>query len=131
MQLHLEIIGWLLVVLSIIHVGFPHYFKWKEELVHLSLINKQMKQVHTFFIALTVILIGWLCITSANEIVTTPLGHRIAFGLFVFWGVRLVTQFTWYSTKLWKGKVFETTMHILFSCLWAYLTAVFYIIWHG
>ncbi len=131
MQLHLKFIGWLLVVLSVIHAGFPRYFKWKEELQHLSLINRQMKQVHTFFIALTVLLIGLLCVTSADDLVTTALGRRIAFGMFIFWGIRLVTQFTWYSPMLWRGKRFETLMHIIFSGLWAYLTAVFYLTWHG
>lgn len=81
--------------------------------------------VHTFFIALTVFLMGLLCITSADEIIETPLGKKIALGLGVFWGIRLVIQFFGYSSKLWKGKKFETTVHIVFSSLWLYLTIVF------
>lgn len=81
--------------------------------------------VHTFFIALTVFLMGLLCVTSADEIIETPLGKKIALGLGVFWGIRLVIQFFGYSSKLWKGKKFETTVHIVFSCLWLYLTLIF------
>ncbi len=127
MELHLHIIGVLLTVLAVVHVGFPNYFKWKTELKHLSLINLEMIYVHTFFVALIVFLMGLLCITSAHELSTTPLGNKIVLGLCVFWTFRLLIQFFGYSSALWKGKLFETTMHILFSVLWTYVSVVFFI----
>jgi hypothetical protein len=33
-------------------------------------------------------------------------------------------QFFGYSSSLWKGKPFETTVHVGFSMLWAFLTLV-------
>jgi len=57
MELHLKIIGSLLMVLSAAHAYFPRYFDWKSNLAPLSLINRQMMQVHTFFIALVVFMI--------------------------------------------------------------------------
>jgi hypothetical protein len=128
MELHLRIIGVILIILAIIHASFPKQFMWKTELSSLSLINRQMMTVHTFFIALTVLLMGALCLYSANEIINTPLGRQIAIGLFVFWGIRFIFQFFVYSSKLWKGKPFETVMHIIFSITWIYLTAVFFMI---
>lgn len=129
MVLHLKIIGCLLILLAIIHIPFSRYFKWKIELTHLSLINKQMMTTHTFFIALTVFLMGLLCLTSSQELITTSLGRKIALGLGVFWFIRLIFQFFVYSSKLWKGKVFETTMHILFSIFWIYLSVIFIMIY--
>jgi len=129
MVLQLEITGLLLIALSCLHVIFPKRFKWKDELPVLSLINRQIFYVHTFFIALMLLLLGALCISSAEEIINTPLGHRLAFGLFVFWSVRLVVQFFVYSNKLWKGKKLETTIHVIFSLLWAYFSVIFFIIW--
>lgn len=131
MQLQLNIIGGLLIALSLVHVIFPKYFSWKKELALLSLINRQIMQVHTFFIALTVFMIGLLCLTSAHDIITTTLGKRIALGLSVFWGIRLIIQFFGYSSKLWRGKTFETIAHIIFSLLWVYLTASFWIVSQG
>lgn len=125
MEFQLKIIGVLLILLSFIHTIFPKYFHWDKELSLLSLINKQMMQVHTLFIALTLLLMGILCLTSANELATTTLGKRISLGLAIFWGARLFIQFFGYSIKLWKGKTFETTVHILFSILWTYLTWIF------
>ncbi len=125
MEIHFRIIGVLLILLSLIHVTFPKYFNWDTELKSLSLINRQMMTIHTFFIALVVFLMGLLCLTSATHLINTTLGKRISLGLGVFWTVRLFMQFFGYSPELWKGKKFETTVHILFSLFWAYISYIF------
>lgn len=43
----------------------------------------------------------------------------------MFWALRLFTQFFVYSPKLWRGKRFETVVHIAFSMLWTYATGLF------
>ena len=128
MHLHLKIVGTLLIALALIHVGFPKYFNWQKELGTLSLINRQMIWVHTFFIALTIFLMGLLCLTSSGELIETNLGKKIALGFGIFWLVRLFIQFFGYSSKLWKGKIFETWAHILFTLLWTYLSFIFWLI---
>lgn len=127
MLIHITIIGWILVALALVHVIFPNYFNWDEDLKNCSLINKQIMSVHTFFIAVTVFLIGVLCITSAELLLETELGKRVLLGLGIFWGLRLYAQFFMYSSDLWKGKKFETVVHIVFSILWFYVTTVFII----
>jgi len=130
MELHLKIAGFILIILAFIHIIFPRYFSWKKELVNLSIINSQMMYVHTFFIALTVFLMGILCIYSSSDLVHTKLGNQVAIGLFIFWFMRLITQFFICSSKLWKGKNFETIIHIIFSALWIYLTLVFFCVYY-
>lgn len=125
MEIHYKIIGVLLIALALVHVIFPKYFNWKEELKSLSLINRQMMTVHTFFIALVVFLMGLLCLYSTKELIESKLGKTISLGLGIFWSMRLFIQFFGYSTELWKGKTFETVVHILFSLLWTYLSVVF------
>lgn len=125
MEIHFKIIGALLLLLAVVHVIFPRYFNWTEELKSLSLVNRQMMTVHTFFIALTVFLMGLLCFTSAKALIETELGKIISFGLGVFWTIRLFVQFFGYSPKLWKGKKFETIVHIAFSAFWVYLSVIF------
>jgi hypothetical protein len=126
MTLQLQLIGALLMVLALLHAGFGWYFDWRREFAVVSLINRQMMHVHTFFVAFTVGLMGLLCLTSAAELVGTPLGRRVALALGVFWLARLLIQFFGYSASLWRGKRFETIIHILFSVLWTYLTVVFF-----
>jgi hypothetical protein len=129
MELHLKIIGILLVLLSLLHAIFPRYFKWKSELNSISEINRQMMYVHAFFIAFLVFLMGLLCLTSSAELTTTTFGKRISLGLGIFWLTRLFIQFFGYSSLLWKGKTFETTVHVLFTALWTYLSTVFLLIY--
>lgn len=125
MQIHFKIIGILLMTLALLHFYFPKYFSWKQDLGKLTLINRQIMYVHSFFIAFAVFLVGLLCMTSASELIETPLGKRICLGIGIFWGARLIIQFFGYSAKLWKGKAFETTVHIVLAVFWTYLTIIF------
>ena len=125
MDLQIQIVGILLVILALLHIAFPKYFNWRQELGSLSLINRQMFYVHSFFIAFTVLLMGLLCLTSTHELLNTGFGKRICMALGIFWIVRLIIQFFVYSPELWKGKRFETVVHILLSVLWIYTGTVF------
>lgn len=126
MLLHLKIIGILLVALALLHVVFPRYFRWKATTTSLERVTREILYVHTFFIAFTVLLMGLLCLSSAELLLSTTLGSRICLGLAAFWTIRLFFQFFGYSAELWKGKRFETIVHIAFSCLWLYLSVVFW-----
>ena len=128
MIIHLQIIGTLLILLSLIHIVFPSYFNWKKELISLSLMNRQMMGVHTFFIAFVVSLMGLLCLTASADLIETSLGRKVSFGLALFWSTRLFFQLFIYSPKLWKGKRFETIVHIIFTLLWLYVSSIFSII---
>lgn len=120
-----------MIVLALIHLIFPRYFDWEQELTKISLINKQMMYFHTFFIGLIVLLMGVLCFTAAEELSSTALGKKIALGLFIFWGTRLGVQFFGYSSLLWKGKRFETYVHLLFAVLWTYFSVIFLMVYLG
>ena len=125
MEAHLRFIGILLIVLALTHAIFPWYFKWREEQARLSLINRQVMRVHTAFIAFTVLLMGLLSYARAEALVNTELGRLICLGFGAFWGLRLLIQFFGYSPELWRGKAFETGVHVVFSCAWVYFTWVY------
>lgn len=129
MELHLKITGFLLILLALVHLIFPRYFNWGKELSSLSLINKQLMYVHTFFIALVVLLMGIFCLYSSSDIIYTKLGRQLSLGLFIFWSIRLVFQFYVYSPQLWRGKLFESTVHVVFSLLWVYFSMVFFLVY--
>lgn len=128
MELHLKIIGFLLIGVALIHLAFPFRFDWKKDLRQLALINRQMMYVHTFFIAMITLLMGVLCMLFSKELVNSELGRIVSAGLFIFWLLRLIFQFFVYSSELWKGKRFETVVHLFFSFLWGYFTIVFFIV---
>jgi hypothetical protein len=115
-----------MLLLALLHLGFPRRFGWKSEFKSLSLLSAQLMYVHTFFVALVVFLFGMVCLLCAPELVEhTRLARAMALILAIFWGLRCVFQFFVYSPQLWKGKKFETRLHILFSLIWVYFTIVF------
>lgn len=128
MEIQLKIIGICLISLGLVHAIFPKMFKWKQELSSLSPINREMMAVHTFFIAFVLVLAGTLCLTSSADLTSTILGKRVSLGLGLFWVARLGAQFFGYSSQTWKGKSFETLVHVFFSVFWAYLSVIFILI---
>lgn len=132
MSIHLKIVGSLCVLLALMHIVIPKYFKWDKELTSVTLITKEILYVHTFFIGFMVFLMGLLCFVYSDQLIETPLGRQICLGLFIFWFTRFIFQFWVYSPKVWRGKKFETTMHIIFSMLWSYFSVVFFLVyWKG
>ncbi len=131
MELHLKVAGYIMIFLSLIHVFFPRYFNWKKEFAAVSLLSRQVMYVHTFFIGLMVLLMGLCCIYAAEDLLHTHLGQLLALGLFIFWGCRLLFQFFVYSPSLWKGKRFETIVHVLFTALWGYFSVVFWLVFRA
>ena len=125
MEIHLKVVGSLLILLSLMHIIIPKYFKWERELTSVSLITKQILYVHTFFIAFIVLLMGLLCLNYSHQLVYDAFGRIISLGLFGFWLTRLIFQFLVYSPKVWRGKRFETVMHVVFAATWLYFSAVF------
>ena len=131
MELQIRVIGGLFILLALLHFFFPKYFRWKKELDPLDLINREMIHVHLFFIAFGVFLLGLLCLTSSDALLLTTLGRRICLGIGILWAVRLYVQFFVYSPSLWKGKTFETAIHIVLALFWAYISMVFTVGYFG
>ncbi len=122
---HLRALGVVFIGVALMHSIFPRRFEWKRELASLSLINQELMKVHTFFVALTVFLIGVVCVVDAADLAQTRLGQHVCLGFAVFWGVRLYAQHFVYSASLWRGRVLETFAHVAFTALWLWATTVF------
>lgn len=124
--LNLRAVGVLLAGLAVLNMFVPRRFGWREELARLSLLNRQIFQVHAVFLIVTLALFSALLLTSADALLEhTRLARAILAGLTIFWGLRLLAQWFYYSPALWRGQPFNTAMHVLFSGLWIYVTAVF------
>jgi hypothetical protein len=124
--LNLRIVGASMMLLAILHAGFYKRFDWKDELPKLSLLNRQIFYVHVFFIALALLMQGFGCIFFAPALCEkSTLADAVSAGMCVYWLIRLIFQFVVYDKKLWQGKKFETSMHIVFTLLWLYYVVVF------
>jgi hypothetical protein len=124
--LHLRITGVLMAALVAVNLVVPYRFNWRGELATLSLVNRQIFQAHAGFLILTLGLLAALLLTSAPALLEPTRSSRaLLVGLTIFWGLRMLMQWCFYSPKLWRGHTFNTVIHFAFSIMWIYVTAVF------
>jgi hypothetical protein len=123
---HLHVVGALLLLLGISHAFFSRYFGWKQELVNVSLLTRQIFYVHTFFIGLGVVLAGAGSLMYADALLQpSALNRAILTAMATFWLCRLLAQFLAYDAAIWRGNRFRTFMHAAFALLWCYVTATY------
>jgi hypothetical protein len=124
--LNLRLAGALMAGLALLNVFVPRRFNWRTELARVSLLNRQIFEVHAIFLVLTLTLFAALLLTSADALLErTRLARAILLGLTLFWLLRMLMQWCYYSPAIWRGHRFHTRMHLLFSGLWIYFTGVF------
>jgi hypothetical protein len=126
LSMNLRIVGILLVLLGLSHAFFNRYFGWEQELAGVSLLTRQIFFVHSFFIALGVVLGGAGSFLCADALLRSgSLSRALLAGMTLFWLCRLLAQFFAYDARIWKGDRFRTIMHAAFSVLWIYVTATY------
>ena len=124
--LHLRIVGLAMASLVLVNIYVPTRFHWREEMARLSLLNRQIFQAHAIFLVLMLALISALLLSSADALIEpTRLSRALLIGLTIFWTLRMLMQWGFYSPAIWRGHRFNTTMHYVFSGLWVYVSAVF------
>lgn len=127
---HIRFVGALMLGIVFIHVFFPRWFRWGEELPRLGPLNRQIFVVHTIFVVLLLVLLGLLLLVHSSSLLAAGgLGRAIFHGMAVFWGVRLLVQLWFYDRSLWRGHSGKTMIHIGVTMLCIYFTAVF--VWAG
>ena len=124
--LHLRIVGVVMAALVVVNLIVPSRFHWRAEMTQLSLLNRQIFQAHAVFLILTLALFSALLLTCAPALLEpTRLSRAVLIGLTIFWALRMVMQWGFYSPKVWRGHRFNTVMHWVFSGVWIYVTTVF------
>jgi hypothetical protein len=124
--MNLRAAGLLLAALVVVNLFVPSRFGWRADMAKLSLLNRQIFRAHSVFLVLILALSSALLLTSAEALLEpSRLSRAILFGLTIFWGLRMVMQWFFYSPDIWRGNRFFTTMHVVFSMTWIYMTGVF------
>jgi hypothetical protein len=124
--LHLRIVGLVMTGLVVINLFVPRRFHWRQEMARLSLLNRQIFQAHSVFLVLTLALFAALLFSCADALLQpTRLSLAVLGGLTIFWTLRMLMQWFFYSPEIWRGDRFNTVMHGVFSVTWVYVSAVF------
>ena len=125
LAIHLRVVGAIMVVLVAVNLFVPRRFNWSEELSRVPLLNRQIFQAHTTFLVVLLALFAALFGLYADALLEpTRLSRAILVGLTIFWGLRMLMQWFFYSPAIWRGHRFNTIMHGVFSAAWVYVTAI-------
>ena len=123
---NLRAVGAIMAALVAVNLVVPTRYHWREETARLSLLNRQIFYAHAVFLVLTLTLFSALLVGYADALVEpTRLSRAVLAGLAIFWGLRMLMQWFFYSPAVWRGNRFHTAMHWVFSATWVYVTAVF------
>ena len=122
----LRLVGLALVGMGLLHAVLPRVLGWPGDLRGSSLLTRQVSYAHLFFIGLTCVLLGVLPRAFAPELLSgAPLPTVVLCGQTLFWGLRWVMQFAYFSPGLWRGHRLRTAGHVALSVLWTWVTGVF------
>jgi hypothetical protein len=124
--LNLRMVGLIMAALAVLNLFVPRRFHWSEELARLSLLNRQIFQVHAAFLILLLAMFSALLLTCGAALLEpTRLSRAVLIGLTIFWTLRMLMQWFYYSPEIWRGHRFNTIMHGVFSVTWVYVASVF------
>ena len=123
---NLRIIGAFMAALVVLNLFVPRQLGWPEELQRVSLINRQIFRVHAVFLMVILGMFAVLLLTSSEALLEpSRLSRLMLGGLTIFWGLRMLAQWFYYSPATWRGNRLRTAVHYGFSAAWIYVTAVF------
>lgn len=110
-----------------LNVVLPRLLHWKPDVDRMSLLVREIFQIHAVFITLTVGIWGVLTWKFAERWVTEPdeLSSWVCFALALFWGLRCVMQWTHYSSSHWRGQIGRTVIHWLLFVGYLFWTVIY------
>ncbi len=114
------------LALAAVHHPISRRLGWNEDVQRLQPVNAGIFHSHLFFICFGLILLGFTLLLGAPAFLErSPLGRWISGMLLLFWTMRLYRQWFGFSQELWRGKRFETAIHLAFTAVWILVIAVF------
>ena len=123
---NLRLVGVFMAGLVVLNMCVPRHLRWSEELRRLSLVNRQIFEVHAIFLVVILAMFAALLLSSSEALLEpSRLSRLVLGGLTIFWGLRMLAQWFYYSPDTWRGDRLRTAMHYGFSAAWIYVTAVF------
>src|SRR3954470_10170642 len=96
-ELHLRIVGALLLAVAALGVAVHRHFGWGHEIQRLSLLARQVFLIHSAFVTVVLVMLGGLLVALAPALLGPgPLPRAVLIGLLVMWSTRLLAQWFFY-----------------------------------
>lgn len=123
--------GHFLVLIASFQV--PRRLRWKDDLARLMAFNRKLMWVHGAFAVYTIFAFGVMSLVLHDEMLR---GERaalaLAFFIGLYWLLRIVVDFTYYSHRDWPAGLAFRIGHILLTSLFVFLSTSFLgaTLWH-
>ncbi|WP_306368265.1 hypothetical protein [Nocardiopsis sp. CC223A] len=125
-QGQLHAVGAVLVALGVFHLVLPRLIDWPSQVARMADPARQVAGAHFFFIGATCVLLGALPLLLAPDLLSGGrLGTAVLAAETVFWSLRWLFQFAYFSPSLWRGDPLRTLAHAAFCLLWTWVAGVF------
>jgi hypothetical protein len=115
------------LAIAVLNLFLVRIMKWGEPVAQMPQLVREVFHVHSCFITITLVIFGAVTIRFAGELAagTNDLGRWLVCGIGLFWLIRWVMQFFFYSSSHWKGKRLETAVHIVLILTYGFFTGVY------
>jgi hypothetical protein len=129
LELFLRLAALAQLAVAILTLFLIRIMNWQRDLVSAPLLIREVFQIHTYFISITLAIFGTLTWRFAGEIAQAahPLCVWLAIGIGCFWSVRSVMQWSHYSTSHWRSDRLRTLIHWTLFLGYGALGAVYFI----
>jgi hypothetical protein len=120
------------ILIAIINLRLDRLLNWQKELHQISSLLREVFYVHKWFITITLLIFGIITIRFAGDIAhpSYEMPRWFAAGVGIFWAIRTLFQWTYYSKDHWIGNCGRTAIHWILTicyggCAATYLIAAF------
>jgi len=121
--LFIQLAGVCQLFIAVANFFVPTKLHYRENLVKLSTIVRQIFIVYSIYIVLVLVAFGGICLLYPNDLCgASRLGKFICGFLAIFWGLRLVLQCIYYDSTVKRENSLGT---LVFGFLFFYLAVIF------
>lgn len=118
--------GFLWLAVFVFHVLFWKLFKWKQELIKLSDVNRAVMQVLNLCLMWVFLIFAYVSIFHTDELLTTGLGKSVLIGMVLFGIFRSVEQVIFFNLKDIRSK-FVLFVAMIGTAIYAIPLVIIYI----
>ncbi len=87
------------IAFVIFHIFFWRLFDWKNDLVSLSFINRNVMQVLNLSLTFVFLIFAYLSLFHTHELLSTDLGRSVLILISIFWFFRAIEQVVFFTLK--------------------------------
>jgi hypothetical protein len=114
--------------IALLNLLLTRLLGWRDDIARMPLLLHQVFHVHAWFISITLSIFALMTWQFAGDLArgANDMSRWLAASIGVFWAVRTVLQFTYYSSSHWRGRMDRTVIHVVLLLLYGGFAAVYF-----